>query len=149
MRKLPTQKIIYRFWEERFLKAGLNIEEKACFACGKGTNLDRAHIKPKINGGSDLVNNLHLLCPGCHNDSEFIWGGSYWRWIIYINKNEYKNSIMWAMDRMKKIGFSTKTLNRLGKQKSKEKLLDYIYKKLEGGLSDKKYIIKFNLNKIR
>jgi hypothetical protein len=48
MRKLPTQKIIYRFWEERFLKAGLNIEEKACFACGKGTNLDRAHIKPKI-----------------------------------------------------------------------------------------------------
>lgn len=56
-----------------------------CFACGHcpGDDVEwteRAHITARADGGSNDVDNLHLLCPTCHKASESLAGGAYWEW---------------------------------------------------------------------
>lgn len=51
-----------------------------CFACGFEERLDQAHIHPRVRGGSDEPNNLHLLCVHCHQQSEYLEGARYWQW---------------------------------------------------------------------
>jgi hypothetical protein len=52
-----------------------------CFACGKGGRLERAHIKSIVAGGDNAVDNLHMLCAGCHAESETLSGQAYWNWL--------------------------------------------------------------------
>ncbi len=52
-----------------------------CFACGFERELHMAHIKPRCRGGSDEVSNLHLLCPPCHQASEYLEGEEYFEWV--------------------------------------------------------------------
>ena len=42
---------------------------------------ERCHIQAKVNGGTDTVKNLHLLCKDCHKDSEFLEDLDYFKWI--------------------------------------------------------------------
>lgn len=59
------------------------MENDYCFACGMydgGT--DRAHILARCEGGTDDVENLHLLCNTCHKDSEIISGDRYTEWLL-------------------------------------------------------------------
>jgi len=67
---------------EYFIERTCPDEVDTCFACDfiLGTT-ERAHIKALCNGGSNSPDNLHLLCPQCHKDSEFIEGQAYWNWI--------------------------------------------------------------------
>lgn len=59
------------------------IEESICFACMAGrTILQRCHILPKCEGGSDDVENIHLLCVPCHLESEYLTGDLYWSWFL-------------------------------------------------------------------
>lgn len=54
-----------------------------CFACGQHENrttLHRAHIEPVSRGGENTVHNLHLLCAGCHAESEGYTGAGYDAW---------------------------------------------------------------------
>jgi hypothetical protein len=54
-----------------------------CFACGlrnPGEMLDRAHIFPRVKGGGNEQENLHMLCHVCHKDSELLEGEAYWDW---------------------------------------------------------------------
>jgi hypothetical protein len=52
-----------------------------CFACDfKTEHLDRAHIMPVMEGGSNKVDNLHCLCKICHLESELLYGDQYFRW---------------------------------------------------------------------
>lgn len=55
-------------------------ERHYCFACGKMSDVERAHILARCEGGSDGVENLHLLCHYCHVLSELLSGDHYWRW---------------------------------------------------------------------
>ena len=58
------------------------LEADACFACGfdgPGT-LERCHITALQDGGGNGAENLHLLCPCCHKDSEMLSGDAYWQW---------------------------------------------------------------------
>jgi hypothetical protein len=67
------------------------IYESACFACGCVTkHLDRAHIKPVISGGSDNLDNLHLLCKICHKESEFLEDDEYWQWFFAMSIQKRK-----------------------------------------------------------
>lgn len=61
-------------------KADLNECTHICFACGTMSGTHRAHILPKNKGGEDSVNNIHLLCPECHMESEDLCGKTYWDW---------------------------------------------------------------------
>ena len=67
---------------EYFIERTCPDEIDTCFACDfiHGTT-ERAHIRALCNGGSNSPDNLHLLCPQCHKDSEFIEGNAYWDWI--------------------------------------------------------------------
>ena len=40
--------------------------KKICWACGFEKPLERCHLKAKIDGGTDTVENLVLLCKQCH-----------------------------------------------------------------------------------
>lgn len=56
-----------------------------CYGCGINSQTQRCHIKPHVDGGDETVENLHLLCPNCHIQSEILYGLKYWRW--FYNKN--------------------------------------------------------------
>ena len=57
-----------------------------CFACGKMGDVDRAHILARVEGGSDGVENIHLLCHYCHVLSELLSGDHYWRWFSRMSQ---------------------------------------------------------------
>jgi len=56
------------------------LEGDCCFACGRLTKTEKAHILARCEGGSDEVSNFHLLCALCHRQSEFIHGLQYLDW---------------------------------------------------------------------
>jgi 5-methylcytosine-specific restriction endonuclease McrA len=106
---MPSKGSIYEYWKdnpkEYFVLDELSlINENTCFACGKlGTQ--RCHIKPRIYGGDERLENLHLLCNTCHVESESYMDDEYWRWFEYQRKNEYKYYIDHLAITFKKIGF--------------------------------------------
>ena len=84
-RNMPSQKKIFEYWESRLD----SIYPQQCFACSSldTTRLERAHIFARCDGGSDKVDNLHLLCRHCHVSSETISGEKYWQWFKYTFEN--------------------------------------------------------------
>ena len=61
------------------------MDRDICFACGsKGALLpgrvERCHIIAKWREGSNKPENIHLLCPICHKDSECFYDEKYWEW---------------------------------------------------------------------
>lgn len=87
-------------WLEEFenytsLSKELQFEAFAtCFACGGFFEVTtRCHITPKCEGGSDNVENLHLLCSGCHKESENISGDVYFNWFI---SKDLSNSVSFS-----------------------------------------------------
>lgn len=63
-----------------------------CFACGRQRSLDRAHIEPYNGGENDVVENIHLLCKRCHDESEFLSGDAYFDWIK--NKKSFFHDVL-------------------------------------------------------
>ena len=89
-RKMPSKTAIKNYWADRYQELGGNFDSKEefmerdyCWACGAdglgGT--ERCHIVAHCRGGHDTESNLHLLCPACHKDSEFLEGDLYWEWL--------------------------------------------------------------------
>lgn len=82
-----------------------------CFACGNVIiPIHRCHIIPASSGGSNLNNNLHLLCRVCHIQSEGIalFGEEfYWKWLAQKRKDEWKEPYKWAMEDMERKGFNS------------------------------------------
>lgn len=90
IRRLATEKKIREYWSERlyafndshFDSAEELKEENLCFACGcDDVKCERAHIIAKCEGGSDNESNLHMLCPTCHKNSEYLTLNDYFLWI--------------------------------------------------------------------
>jgi hypothetical protein len=81
IRNMPYVADIYKYWQDEYELSEwtrgrhsktTRAEVAACFACGKQGRLDRAHILAKCDGGTDTVENLHLLCRCCHVHQEVI-----------------------------------------------------------------------------
>ena len=93
VRKMPGKNDIMKHWRERliafnktqpqslyFVLAGRNRSESEkqikifdkdfCFACGLYKLTQRCHIDQDKEKGIDDVENLHLLCKCCHDESE-------------------------------------------------------------------------------
>jgi 5-methylcytosine-specific restriction endonuclease McrA len=91
---MPTERTIRSYWATRLWeRKGFDsihefMEEGLCFACGMtctraramSRRLERCHIEPRCDGGSDGADNLHMLCWVCHKDSEGLVGDRYWDW---------------------------------------------------------------------
>lgn len=79
-RQMPTKKAIKTHWEPKLLELEKFEDEEdlwesdACFACGGNRfgPTERAHMLPRMYGGSDNVDNLLLLCTYCHKDTEIL-----------------------------------------------------------------------------
>ena len=91
MPKLPDKDEIREWWAKwlavrgKFDSVHEATEDDYCFACGFKARTERAHIKASVEGGSDDVKNLHLLCPDCHRQSERLSGYEYYEWFIDQN----------------------------------------------------------------
>jgi len=96
-RNMPSRKRIVSFWQDKLDGATY---EDSCWKCGydRGT-MERAHIKAVIDGGSDDVSNLHLLCKNCHLDSEIYSGDAYYFWFChdFMNHIDFQMSLGIAM----------------------------------------------------
>ncbi|CAB4157228.1 HNHc domain containing protein [uncultured Caudovirales phage] len=90
-RKMPSRGAIRSYWVERLCRGRRPVADSPdeiqnvwfCFACGqRGSKegLERCHIRARVSGGEDTVQNLHLLCRYCHFASELFDGSDYWRW---------------------------------------------------------------------
>jgi len=67
MRKtMPKIDAIWKHWQNIWSDDG----DICCFACEKTFNLERCHIIPSIYGGSESLDNLHILCSSCHKQTE-------------------------------------------------------------------------------
>lgn len=99
-RTMPTKLQIINYWvdkivdEKYWLDAFYDAETSSeieqttsiCFACGGFFGTQRCHITPKWYGGIDAVENLHLLCPECHLESESITDKeAYYKWFSQKN----------------------------------------------------------------
>lgn len=69
-----------------------------CMACGSQYGIQRCHILPLCEGGDNSLKNIHLLCKGCHSESEFRSGESYWKWMRYVNTHRYKSWMVRLME---------------------------------------------------
>lgn len=83
---MPSKKQILDFWLDYLMEIekGDSYEDlrQACFACGLNKlDLYRCHIYPRSLGGSDGVENIHLLCRNCHDASEYKHSKDYFDWL--------------------------------------------------------------------
>lgn len=69
-RRLPSKSAICNYWINNLN----HIKQIAdtCWGCGVAGGLHRCHIKARVNGGTDDVGNLILLCQHCHLKQETI-----------------------------------------------------------------------------
>ena len=95
-RRMPRNQLVLDHWADRLVDWGKmdrgDIADGPvyCFACGftyhrfegDSPNMERAHILARHAGGSDGVENLHLLCHSCHRASECLDGDAYWLWFM-------------------------------------------------------------------
>lgn len=95
--KMPKPEAIMAHWIVKFAEQGLHdiistdandIPVRACFACGCPRKVERAHINAVVDGGTHDLDNLHLLCSGCHIDSEMFSGESYDNWFRWRIEQE-------------------------------------------------------------
>lgn len=105
---MPSCEEIVRYWCERPLPGSdyiplIDLGEPECFACGwcrteqvmsakalanQWKGLERAHVIPRSLGGSNLVENIILLCSTCHAEApDTADEGRFWRWVIDHERN--------------------------------------------------------------
>ena len=89
---MPDKEAVRQWWapwlveKEKFDSVGEVMEADYCFACGTGdVPTERAHIRARVEGGSDSKTNIHLLCHECHIESEMIKGYKYYKWFVRQN----------------------------------------------------------------
>ena len=88
--KMPAEKTIREFWTSKLIeldKFECNDDittpdsgKLPCFACGYFGHCDRCHILALCEGGNNSLENIHMLCETCHQDSEYLSGDQYWIW---------------------------------------------------------------------
>jgi len=103
-----------KYWLDAFYDAETMYEKKQvtniCFACGGFFGTQRCHIIPKYISGDDTANNLHLLCPECHLESESLFDKeSYFSW--FSSKNPTNSGSYRRMFILTKQHFETLKLN--------------------------------------
>ena len=106
-RKMPSRATIAAHWVGRHEKIREDDDGSYCFACGDTFQLERCHIVPRCQGGTDGVENLHVLCALCHKKSEWLTGKAYWRWFDGVKHESHlahafrrmmmhDNNVLWA-----------------------------------------------------
>tara|TARA_Y100001963_G_scaffold143720_1_gene214945 strand:- start:2075 stop:2545 length:471 start_codon:yes stop_codon:yes gene_type:complete len=97
IRRMPHKNVIKREWENkfRFIEdfGWKELPTDACWRCGKEGYVERCHINSRFHTQDDSPSNLHLLCGGCHKESENLYGWgvnqAYYLWFYSINLQDF------------------------------------------------------------
>lgn len=107
-RKNFKKKTVFDYWYKRKEELGPlyghahDLIRNQCFACGNTARLEVAHIVPLVWGGPDTIENVHILCIGCHVESEGL--KLYWDWLRWKRKHEYKDPATRWVELVQKCG---------------------------------------------
>lgn len=140
----PKSSVIYKYWLNKGLPPAkgnetIPLEEYTCFACGIFFSIERCHIIPLWNGGDNTPNNIHLLCKGCHANSE--GNVHYWNWLTYMRKNEWKFRWEWAIKILERNGVNIEfEANKCEKINFKERLKFIRTLLKDNGINVKSYL---------
>ena len=97
--RMPNKAKVYRYWtgptgDKTFESCGIEIGDfDTCFACGFHLKVERAHIVAVSDGGTNDCENIHLLCPNCHLESENLNEKYYWIWLKNSFLRKFKLSL--------------------------------------------------------
>ena len=108
-RLMPSKEAIKKYWDKdsngecrfRFIEdfGWSELPTNACWKCGQGGYVEKAHIHSRCYSHDDTPSNLHLLCSGCHKESEFFYGFEpglmYYEWF-------YAGKFFWLQKQMRK-----------------------------------------------
>ena len=106
---MPKADAILKYWKKK-----LGVKKKQCFACGSPFKLHRTHIIPLIFGGTNALENLHLLCVPCHEESEGL--KVYDIWFEWQRKYEWEDMYGHAWNRLQKLGITHEQVLTVGKK---------------------------------
>lgn len=98
---IPKQDSIKSYWSNTSLITLKSIDREfflnnnICFKCLNifDFTLHRSHIVPLCFNGSNEISNIHILCPNCHKESEFLddeYSVNYYIW--FFNTGSYRKS---------------------------------------------------------
>ena len=83
--------------------------------------LQRCHIKPGSLGGEDVVSNLFLMCPDCHEKSpDTIYRNSFFKWVVNRRKEtlfgeQNPNYILGQVDELLRKDYNITLADLLGR----------------------------------
>lgn len=123
---LPSRAKIAEFWQPRVEEFGVyhayqgELPPNECWACGNAMRLERCHIEAHMDGGSNTVENLVLLCENCHTHSETLLPETFWQWIRNMREKRWKPPVMHGLERLEDYGYDIETM----KQKAQELGID-------------------------
>jgi hypothetical protein len=135
---MPTKLSVKLYWHEwLYLKGKVPFrwDQKAidyCFACGIEAVTERCHIVAHSKTQNNNVNNIHLLCRSCHEESENMMGKMYWDWLKAKNVDmaliEQENR---KFSNLKLIANELRKLNDF-ENMSRTKIFDFLKKYIHG-----------------
>ena len=110
---LPSRQAITDHWfPNRMGELGIfhysqdELPDSCCWACGRAAVVQRCHIKSHQHGGADTVENLVILCPGCHDESEDLPESSFFPWIRAKRQGDWQDEFTHVARKMARIGYS-------------------------------------------
>jgi hypothetical protein len=131
---MPTREAIALHWNAHIGKLGIfndsqdELPDCSCWACGRIGRVERCHILSYHLGGPDTVENLVILCAGCHVESEHLPPDRFWMWIRHVRKTRWRDEWWWAQDRLHSVGYPRERIESLGQEKGFRSVLGHIAK---------------------
>jgi 5-methylcytosine-specific restriction endonuclease McrA len=109
---LPSRQAITEHWIDRIAELGVfdcsqdELPEGCCWACGRPGLVQRCHIKSHQHGGADTVDNLALLCPGCHAQSEDLPASAFLPWIRAMRRDVWQDEFTHVGLKLNRLGYT-------------------------------------------
>lgn len=88
-----TETVLYVLFDDTRFENIIEGNKRTCFCCGKEGSVQIAHIIPHALGGTDLPDNLLLLCSACHAKSPDVTDKKYM--FIWLNQQPYYTENMY------------------------------------------------------
>lgn len=90
-----------------------DLPDGCCWACGRPSQMQRCHIVSHQHGGADTVDNLVILCRGCHDESEDLHAAAFLPWIRAKRRDEWKDEYTHVALKLGRIGYPRPAIEAL------------------------------------
>lgn len=145
--RLPSKDKIAAYWNGRIEQLGVfvpmqaELEEISCWACGRVGIIERCHVVDYAHGGANAVENLVLLCPGCHAESENLSEPAFWNWLRHSRQNEWMDGASRILSKMRAIGYTNEKMDEMIREMGEEAAMRVIKEDLYSRMSQKAEVL--------